>query len=930
MPPPQKIGPYVVEGVLGKGCMGVVYKVRHPKLGKYALKVLRSELSSRRDLQRFKREIEMLAAVSEHPHVVKIHTAAEERGRIYYVMDLVQGEDLQAKLKHGPLPPATAARYVKEIAGAVAVLHQKGILHRDIKPANVIIDERDRARLSDFGLARSFTDEQSRLTLSGEFVGTPLFMAPEQATGGGAGTRSDVYALGMVLYTLIAGQPAIQGSSTAEVLQKLRAGGHRPLRKLAPDVSPVLADLVMRTLSMDPRARPKDAGMLARELERFVEQKEAEQVGAQEKRKLIMALIFAVAVVLSVSLVALAVLTGGDGGASVAASGGDQLDATLEAAQEAVAGNDPVPEGLFARLDAARVALGPVKDLSNGDQGKLGELWALEGELRLRAGEIGPARACLAAAEEIADPDGPSQLRNLARRGLGALRAGLGAVDPQPDDELVPLLTALQAAERLYPDRMELLDWRVAIAVRFERWEDADKALQKHPVPDRIASTTRMKIYLALEDLSRAEGLAGEVDDRALIGELRYRQGLSAVTKGEWQAARDYFAEAVEQDPEGAMREETTEALRALYGEHSDWSRGIRGRRLAKMVEREVAVARALNTLDPDFTLPRKRYDLVFRSMPEVGRALEHDTLQVLENLVVLRPDDLSLYKLYGEVAQEWYFPNAERELEILRAGFAKATHPRDKEQLAKSLGAGYYFGRELQPLIELEASLPEGVSDSRRAYLLGRAGDLLRWQGNLSKAKGLLDRAAELDRDSHEVALFSYWLAKAQLSERMTEEARQAAITSGWRFLENYPGFGWHEDLPELCGWLAKVEAARDDPDQAVRALNRLLEYRPDQVQWAAYRAELLAQQDPWPESLTKDVDALAKGIEHAIQYVTGAAQAASGDRRETLRKRIDAVRKVSVQHLGQAVAIGDREGLLRGLRNLQTTLRPLLDDVR
>ncbi|MEZ6187095.1 MAG: protein kinase [Planctomycetota bacterium] len=926
--PQKKIGPYVVEGVLGKGCMGVVYKVRHPKLDStYALKVLRSELGSERDLKRFKREIELLAAISEHPNVVKIHTAAEDRGRIYYVMDLIEGEDLQAKLKHGPLPPQQAARYVQQVASAVAVLHQKGILHRDIKPANVIVDDRDRARLSDFGLARSFTDDQSRLTRSGEFVGTPLFMAPEQATGAGAGPEADVYALGMVLYTLLAGHPAIQGPSTAEVLQKLRAGQHVPLRKVAPDVPPVLADLVMRALSMDPRTRPRDAGQLARELGRFVEERVATTERSREQRQLVLALIVAGVVVLGVGAVAVVLLGGGDDPAAAASADEGAADAALEAGQAALDADAPPPDALFARLQAARTAI-PSDDSSASAQAKLGELWALEGELWLRAGDTTRARACLTEAEAIADPKGATPLRNLARRGLGALKVGLAALDPRPEDDLVELLQALQAAERASGDRAELHTWRVLIAARFERWDEAQKALDRHPSPEQVPAATRIRIFLEGGDLERAESLVGEVDDAALLGSLRYRQGLDALRREDWEGARVYFEEAVRQDPDHPERQRAITLARERYREASDWQGSSRSSRLARLVQREVTAARALDALDPQFELPGARFDVIFRAMPELGRELEGETLPVLEALIQLRPRDLTLYKLYGEVAQEWFFPEPERELELLREGYTLASHPRDKEQLAKNLAQGYYLQRKDRELIALEQSLPEGVRDSRRAFVLARAADLRRYQGDLESAASLLERARKLERDNPEVALFGYWLAKARLLNR-DDSAHALAVEEARRFLQLYPGYGWHDVLPEVCSWLAKVEANRGDPDAAVAALDRLREFRPDQVQWGAYRLQLLAAREPWPDDLVAQVDQLREGLTLAIDAFSDRAQQEPGAVRETLKERIDALRKVSTLHLEQAAATHDQEGLIRGLQGLQQTLTPLLEEL-
>ncbi|MCO5165952.1 MAG: serine/threonine protein kinase [Planctomycetes bacterium] len=274
MQPGEWIGPFQVEGRLGAGQMGVVYAVRRPDLdARYALKTLRRELCSTADLLRFQREVEHLAAVSSHPNVVPIHTAGEHKGALYYVMDLVEGETLQDLLDQGgPMAAPRAARYVRDLAGALAALHRVGVVHRDLKPANVLVDRRlDSARLADFGLARSFLDDRGRLTQTGELIGTPQFMAPEQALGHQVGPAADVYALGMVLFTLLAGQPAVRsdGKGLVALLTKVGSGELESLPRLAPGAPPDLVAIVTACLAFDPGVRP-EAATVRRHLDDFL------------------------------------------------------------------------------------------------------------------------------------------------------------------------------------------------------------------------------------------------------------------------------------------------------------------------------------------------------------------------------------------------------------------------------------------------------------------------------------------------------------------------------------------------------------------------------------------------------------------------------------------------------------------------------------
>ncbi|MDC3379552.1 serine/threonine protein kinase, partial [Planctomycetota bacterium] len=175
--PGSRVGGYVLVEKLGEGGMGVVYLAEHPETGmRYAVK----GLSSRADpelLLRFKRESEAQAQVDGHPNVVRIHTAGVSQGRAYYVMDLAEGGDLARRLENGPLPARKAAEVVRDLCHGLAYCHAQGILHRDLKPANVMFDSEGRPKLLDFGLAKLVGAES--LTMTGEVIGTPAYMAPE-------------------------------------------------------------------------------------------------------------------------------------------------------------------------------------------------------------------------------------------------------------------------------------------------------------------------------------------------------------------------------------------------------------------------------------------------------------------------------------------------------------------------------------------------------------------------------------------------------------------------------------------------------------------------------------------------------------------------------------------------------------------------------
>jgi WD40 repeat protein/tRNA A-37 threonylcarbamoyl transferase component Bud32/tetratricopeptide (TPR) repeat protein len=263
---------YEVLGVLGRGGMGMVLKARHTVLGRLsAIKVpLPHHLTSAEARERFLREARSAARL-RHPHICPIYEVGEADGLPFLIMGFIQGETLRDRARRAPPSPRDAAAIVGVLARAVHYAHEQGVIHRDIKPANVLIDaETHQPILMDFGLAKELGEDASQLTHSGQIMGTPAYMAPEQAAGrlDHIGPTTDVYALGAVLYELLTGRPPFAGG-TAEVLHKLQTEDPPPPRKLVPRLHRDLETVCLKALAKEPHRRYESALALAEDLERF-------------------------------------------------------------------------------------------------------------------------------------------------------------------------------------------------------------------------------------------------------------------------------------------------------------------------------------------------------------------------------------------------------------------------------------------------------------------------------------------------------------------------------------------------------------------------------------------------------------------------------------------------------------------------------------
>ncbi|MFO0868909.1 MAG: protein kinase [Pirellulales bacterium] len=270
-------GEYELLEEIARGGMGVVYKARQVKLNRIvAVKmILSGQLAAEADVQRFYTEARA-AAHLQHPNIVAIHEVGEHDGQHYFSMDYVAGESLAARISRGPLPAREAAELLHKIARAVSFAHASNIIHRDLKPANILLDGRGEPHVSDFGLAKQTTPaeeaERPALTATGQVLGTPSYMPPEQAAGHSEamGPPSDVYSLGAILYCMLTGRPPFQAASALDTLWQVLH--HDPVspQSLNQAVPVDLNTMCLKCLDKDPARRYPSAAEVAEELERFL------------------------------------------------------------------------------------------------------------------------------------------------------------------------------------------------------------------------------------------------------------------------------------------------------------------------------------------------------------------------------------------------------------------------------------------------------------------------------------------------------------------------------------------------------------------------------------------------------------------------------------------------------------------------------------
>lgn len=260
----KTLGHYEIVGKLGKGGMATVYRARQLNMQRdVAIKVMSADLAADPEfVARFEREAHVIARL-EHPRILPVHDFGHEGELFYLVMRLVEGESLYYRLKRGPLPLKTAARYLTQIAEALDYAHAEGVIHRDLKPNNILIDQWDNLYLMDFGLAKIMAATQS-LTQTGVVLGTPAYMAPELWRGEPIDARTDIYALGVILYEMVLGHTPFESDTPFTLMYKHINDPPPSPRETMPDLPVEVEQVILKALAKDKNERFQSAGGLAR------------------------------------------------------------------------------------------------------------------------------------------------------------------------------------------------------------------------------------------------------------------------------------------------------------------------------------------------------------------------------------------------------------------------------------------------------------------------------------------------------------------------------------------------------------------------------------------------------------------------------------------------------------------------------------------
>jgi tRNA A-37 threonylcarbamoyl transferase component Bud32 len=270
---PPAIPGYEILSPPKRGGMAFVYKARQVRLNRVvALKVIRSHrYPNGAEQARFHAEAQTVARL-DHPNIVRVFDSGEQEGIAYLILEFVAGGSLAEKLDPGPFSPAAAARLLLQLVEAIGYAHDNGVIHRDLKPSNILLTADGLPKVADFGLSKQLQAAAGCLTHAGDVLGTPAFMAPEQAAGqtDAIGPGTDIFGLGAILYALLTGRPPFQGDTISEILQNAKQGKVTRPRQFNGRVPPALERICLKAMAADPHQRYASAAALAKSLRRFL------------------------------------------------------------------------------------------------------------------------------------------------------------------------------------------------------------------------------------------------------------------------------------------------------------------------------------------------------------------------------------------------------------------------------------------------------------------------------------------------------------------------------------------------------------------------------------------------------------------------------------------------------------------------------------
>src|SRR5438552_3498134 len=263
----RRLGQYEILNMLGKGGMAVVYRARQASMDRdVAVKVIGGDLAENPDfVARFEREGKLIARL-KHPHILPVYDFGRDEDLLFLVMELVEGGSLDQKLRNSAMPAPQAALMFAQIASALNYAHDQGIIHRDLKPNNILLDQSNNPYLTDFGIAKMMQDNTARLTATGVAMGTPSYMAPEQWRGENVDARTDIYALGIMLYEMLTGDLPFKGDTPYALMYKHFDAAAPSPRTLHPELPDSVGEVINKALAKKQDDRYASASLMAQDL----------------------------------------------------------------------------------------------------------------------------------------------------------------------------------------------------------------------------------------------------------------------------------------------------------------------------------------------------------------------------------------------------------------------------------------------------------------------------------------------------------------------------------------------------------------------------------------------------------------------------------------------------------------------------------------